>query len=98
MDEVIERANNTEYGLASGVVTKDINRALEFSQAVRAGSVWWVITDYSMFKIPKNIKLFLIWKRSEILWLNFFRVNTYNAVSAHTPFGGYKMSGIGREL
>lgn len=40
MDEVIERANNTEYGLASGVVTKDINRALEFSQAVRAGSVW----------------------------------------------------------
>ncbi|XP_044757600.1 aldehyde dehydrogenase [Coccinella septempunctata] len=65
MDEVIERANSTEYGLAAGVVTKDINRAIEFSQAVRAGSVW---------------------------------VNTYNAVSPQVPFGGYKMSGIGREL
>lgn len=65
MDEVIERANSTEYGLAAGVVSKDINRVLEFSQAVKAGSVW---------------------------------VNTYNAMTAQTPFGGYKMSGIGREL
>lgn len=40
MDEVIERANDTSYGLAAGVLTKDINRALVFAQAVEAGSVW----------------------------------------------------------
>lgn len=40
MDEVIERANRTNYGLAAGVITKDINKALEFAQAVEAGSVW----------------------------------------------------------
>ena len=38
--EVIERANNTKYGLAAGIMTKDINKALEFAQAVEAGSVW----------------------------------------------------------
>lgn len=41
MEEVIERANRTNYGLASGVITKDINKALEFAQAVEAGSVWY---------------------------------------------------------
>lgn len=65
MDEVIERANNTNYGLASGVLTKDINKALTFAQAVQAGSVW---------------------------------VNCYNAITPQTPFGGFKQSGIGREL
>lgn len=40
MDEVIERANRTNYGLASGIITKDINKALRFAQAVEAGSVW----------------------------------------------------------
>lgn len=40
MDEVIERANRTNYGLASGIITKDINKALEFAQAVESGSVW----------------------------------------------------------
>lgn len=40
MDEVIERANNTNYGLAAGVVTKNIDKALIFAQAVEAGSVW----------------------------------------------------------
>ncbi|XP_012226243.1 retinaldehyde dehydrogenase 3 [Linepithema humile] len=65
MDEVIERANRTNYGLASGVITKNINKALEFAQAVEAGSVW---------------------------------VNCYDAVTPQTPFGGFKQSGIGREL
>lgn len=65
IEEVIERANNTSYGLAAGVITNDINKALQFSQAVEAGSVW---------------------------------VNCYDAVTAQTPFGGYKKSGIGREL
>lgn len=40
INEVIERANRTNYGLASGVITKDINKALEFAQAIEAGSVW----------------------------------------------------------
>ena len=32
MDEIIERANATNYGLAAGVLTKDIDKALMFSQ------------------------------------------------------------------
>jgi len=40
MDEVIERANNTHYGLAAGIVTKDIDKALKFASQVHAGSVW----------------------------------------------------------
>ena len=40
MEEVIERANNTTYGLASGIITSDINKALTFAQAVQSGSVW----------------------------------------------------------
>lgn len=40
LEEVIERANNTQYGLAAGVFTDNIKTALMFSQAVRAGSVW----------------------------------------------------------
>ncbi|XP_025990047.1 retinal dehydrogenase 1 [Solenopsis invicta] len=65
MNEVIERANRTNYGLASGIITKDINKAMEFAQAVEAGSVW---------------------------------VNCYDAITPQTPFGGFKQSGIGREL
>lgn len=65
MDEVIERANKTNFGLAAGVITKNLERALTFAQAVEAGSVW---------------------------------VNCYDAVVPQAPFGGYKMSGTGREL
>lgn len=65
LDEVIERANRTNYGLAAGVITKNIDNALTFASAVEAGSVW---------------------------------VNCYNATAVCTPFGGYKESGIGREL
>ncbi|KAL4227704.1 Retinal dehydrogenase 1 [Mactra antiquata] len=64
MDEVVERANNTSYGLASACFTKDIDTALEFSSRIQAGSVW---------------------------------VNGYNLSSCQAPFGGFKMSGIGRE-
>lgn len=28
----------------------------------------------------------------------FYRVNTYNVLANQVPFGGYKMSGHGREL
>uniref|UniRef100_A0A1B6E8Y0 Aldehyde dehydrogenase domain-containing protein n=3 Tax=Clastoptera arizonana TaxID=38151 RepID=A0A1B6E8Y0_9HEMI len=40
LEEVIERANNTNYGLAAGIITNDINKALTFAQAAQAGSVW----------------------------------------------------------
>lgn len=40
MEEVIERANRTNYGLASGVLTKDINKAMKFAQSIQSGSVW----------------------------------------------------------
>lgn len=65
IDEVIARANNSNYGLGAGVVTKDLNKALKISNALRAGTVY---------------------------------VNCYDVFDANTPFGGYKDSGIGREL
>lgn len=40
LEEVIRRANDSTYGLAAGIVTKDINKALIFAQSVHAGSVW----------------------------------------------------------
>jgi len=40
MEEVIERANRTKYGLAAGVLTKNIDRAFTFVNGVEAGSVW----------------------------------------------------------
>lgn len=40
LDEAIERANKTTYGLAAGIITKNIDSALVFAQAVQAGSVW----------------------------------------------------------
>jgi len=65
LDEVIERANNTSYGLAAGVITNDINKALKVIEHLQAGSVW---------------------------------VNTYDICVPQAPFGGFKMSGHGREL
>ncbi|XP_074787757.1 aldehyde dehydrogenase 1A1 isoform X2 [Athene noctua] len=65
IDEVIKRANNTTYGLAAAVFTKDIDKALTFAAALQAGTVW---------------------------------VNCYSAMSAQCPFGGFKMSGNGREM
>ncbi|XP_051991069.1 retinal dehydrogenase 2-like [Xyrauchen texanus] len=65
IEEVIERANNTEYGLVAAVFTKDLNKAMTVSAAVQAGTIW---------------------------------INCYNALSCQCPFGGFKMSGNGREL
>lgn len=65
VDDVLERANNSSYGLAAGVVTDNINTALMMAQGLEAGSVW---------------------------------VNCYDVVTPQTPFGGFKMSGQGREL
>lgn len=38
--EVIQRANTTYYGLAAGVFTSDIDKALTVSSALQAGMVW----------------------------------------------------------
>uniref|UniRef100_H0WQT0 10-formyltetrahydrofolate dehydrogenase n=1 Tax=Otolemur garnettii TaxID=30611 RepID=H0WQT0_OTOGA len=40
VDGVLQRANNTEYGLASGVFTKDINKAMYMSEKLEAGTVF----------------------------------------------------------
>jgi aldehyde dehydrogenase (NAD+) len=65
MDEVIERANRSMYGLAAAVWTRDINKAHAIANNVRAGTVW---------------------------------VNCYDVFDAAAPFGGFKQSGMGREL
>jgi aldehyde dehydrogenase (NAD+) len=64
-DEVVTRANRTEYGLAAAVWTRDIQKAHAIANSVRAGTVW---------------------------------VNCYNVLDPRAPFGGFKQSGIGREL
>ena len=40
IDEVIQRANNTTYGLAASVFTKNLDKALMLAQGIRAGTVW----------------------------------------------------------
>lgn len=40
LDRVVTRANSTEYGLAAGVLTKDISRALRFAEKIEAGTVF----------------------------------------------------------
>ncbi|KAJ2949627.1 hypothetical protein O0L34_g15551 [Tuta absoluta] len=47
MEEVVERANNTEYGLAAAVFTKDLDKANYLIQSLRAGTIW--INDYNVF-------------------------------------------------
>jgi aldehyde dehydrogenase (NAD+) len=64
VDEVVKRANNTTYGLAAAIWTKNIDKAHLFAKQVKAGTVW---------------------------------VNCYHVVDTTTPFGGFKMSGQGRE-
>lgn len=65
VDEVIQRANNSCYGLGAGVVTKSVDNAIKISNGLRAGTVY---------------------------------VNCYDVFDANTPFGGFKDSGLGREL
>lgn len=40
IEEVIKRSNDTIYGLGSGVITKNIDNVIKFSQGVKAGTVW----------------------------------------------------------
>jgi betaine-aldehyde dehydrogenase len=63
-DEVIARANATEFGLSAGVFTRDMARGHRMAAALQAGSTW---------------------------------INAYNLTPVEAPFGGVKMSGVGRE-
>ncbi|MBX4909386.1 MULTISPECIES: aldehyde dehydrogenase [Rhizobium] len=62
--EALRLANDTRYGLASGLFTQNLTRAHRLMKDIRAGIVW---------------------------------VNTYRAVSPIAPFGGFGLSGHGRE-
>jgi len=64
-EEVLKLGNDSNYGLAAAVHTKDLNTAIRVSNSLRAGTVW---------------------------------VNQYNMIHHQIPFGGFKESGIGREL
>lgn len=64
IDEVLERANATPFGLGSGVWTRDLSTAHRMARGIRAGSVW---------------------------------VNCYQMLDPGVPFGGFGVSGFGRE-
>jgi len=42
IDEVIDMANDTHYGLAAGVHTKDLDTAIRVANSLEAGTVWFV--------------------------------------------------------
>lgn len=65
VDEAIKMANDTIYGLAAGVWTRDVNKAYEVARKLQAGVVW---------------------------------INDWHMLRNDAPFGGYKQSGIGREM
>ena len=49
--EVIARANNTQYGLGAGIITQDLSRAHRVADKLAAGNVW--INSYNL--IPPGL-------------------------------------------
>ncbi|ONH67019.1 Aldehyde dehydrogenase 5, mitochondrial [Cyberlindnera fabianii] len=47
VDEVVEYANDSEYGLAAGVHTSDIDKAIDVSSRINAGTIW--VNTYNDF-------------------------------------------------
>ncbi|KAG5417106.1 ALD5 [Candida metapsilosis] len=47
IDEAIELANNTEYGLAAGVHSRDVNKCIYVSSKIKAGTIW--VNTYNDF-------------------------------------------------
>jgi acyl-CoA reductase-like NAD-dependent aldehyde dehydrogenase len=43
VEEVIEKANLTRYGLAAAVFTQDVTRAMQVSNELNAGTVWGML-------------------------------------------------------
>ncbi len=64
LDEVIARANDSSYGLGSGVWSRNVTTVHKVARGLRTGTVW---------------------------------ANCYQVMDPAIPFGGYKMSGFGRE-
>ena len=64
-EEVIELANDSIYGLAGAVFTKDLGKAQRVANKLKLGTVW---------------------------------INDFHPYFAQAPWGGFKQSGIGREL
>ncbi|XP_013200289.2 aldehyde dehydrogenase 1A1 [Amyelois transitella] len=52
LEEVIDRANDTNYGLAAGIFTTNVNTALQFSKHVEAGVVWVNTYLYTGAQLP----------------------------------------------
>ena len=52
IDEVIERANRTNYGLAASIFTKDLDKALMLAQGIRAGTIWINCYDVIEAQVP----------------------------------------------
>jgi acyl-CoA reductase-like NAD-dependent aldehyde dehydrogenase len=46
-EELVARANNSQYGLAAGVWTQDVSKAHRFARAIRSGTLW--INSYGLF-------------------------------------------------